>query len=176
VVVSLSLAGSDAHAQASGSTGEHGSIGGSSGKDGKVGRAPEPPKGYHLEQRFPRRVVLAGALLFGIPYALTSLVSAQALAKGGGTAWAWGFAPAVGPFVGVSYISTNSDFAIIAWGVDAFLVADGLCQTIGLGLLVYGLTHPNKVLVPNEAGRLRWLPRALRLSAHEALFGLSEVF
>jgi hypothetical protein len=127
------------------------------------------PPGYELKTRPVRSMVIAGSITFGAPYLISLLTGATELAAQGsdGTKFAPMFAPIVGPFITIG--TAKSDGAGTLW-----LVLDGVAQTAGAVMLVYGLvadekylkratqpgtaellTHPTVMVGPRSAA-LRW--------------------
>jgi hypothetical protein len=135
-----------------------------------------PPEGFTVETQPRWRFVRIGALMFGIAYGVTALGSAQALTKPGADgAWAWGFAPVLGPLVGIAYLHTDG-FPEIGLLVDACLVADALVQAVGASLLVYGIASPQRVLVPKQDALWRFVPRPIHLGPGRVVFGVAGTF
>ena len=122
---------------------------------------PVPP-GYHRSSRIRRGPVIAGSIVFGIFYLVSTAVAAGATDANGRSTDISLWVPGLGPFLQMS--GTTGALAMWALGVD------GLAQSAGLALLIYGLASPRTVLVRNDLG-LRVLPEAhpsgggLRLTA-----------
>lgn len=114
------------------------------------GVSPIPP-GYHAEKRVRRGAVATGASLFGSFYALSALAFSVTEGRYGTGAL---IVPVVGPFITASNVEVNNGFT------RATLVVDGLVQTLGVGLFIYGLSSPQHLLVRDEpaAGRLLVAP------------------
>jgi hypothetical protein len=104
-----------------------------------------PPPGYHVETHARKGLVIGGAVPLGVFWGISSLVAA---ASRNTVAL---YVPAIGPFVQF----TKSDT-----GIEKFLAAfDGVVQSAGLFMLVYGLAVPRTELVENSAS-----PSAFRIS------------
>jgi len=103
-----------------------------------------PPAGYRAETRARKGLIIGGAVTFGSLYMISALAAAAgADANRGETnplAAMW--VPGVGPFIQLA--STTSSTAKV------FLTIDGLAQTSGLVMLVYGLASPKSVFVRND--------------------------
>jgi hypothetical protein len=128
---------------------------------------PVPP-GYQVRKRSVRSMVIAGAVTFGSTYLVSLAVGSTVLAADAtsGKPLAPLFAPVVGPFVAIG--TAHSDGAGTLW-----LVLDGVAQTAGAVVLIYGLaadekylqrgqpsaadilTHPEVMMGPGSAA-LRW--------------------
>ncbi|HVH47714.1 MAG TPA: hypothetical protein VM925_35505 [Labilithrix sp.] len=111
------------------------------------------PPGYRPVARMRKGLVIAGSIVFGTMYffsALGASVDADSHNPSAQALWV----PAVGPFIQMA--STDS-----ATG-KFFLAIDGIGQSGGLFMLVYGLTSPKTVLVRNDLAKtnVRVLPMA----------------
>jgi hypothetical protein len=115
-------------------------------------KAGDPiPNGYRVETRAREWAILVGAVIFGIPY----LLSAGVAAIGTRIKLPFGalFVPAIGPFI-------QMGIAASATG-DLVFAIDGSVQTLGLVLLVYGITSRESVLVRNDVATTRIVPMAM---------------
>jgi hypothetical protein len=133
---------------------------------------PVPP-GYHPAQRMRKGSIVAGAVTFGVLYFISVLVAAAgtdvANASRSSNDLAGLFVPVIGPFITMTKSST-------AMG-DVVLVMDGLGQTAGAILLVYGLTQPQTVLVRDaKFSPPPLLPRPILLGKQGAGLGLVGTF
>lgn len=101
---------------------------------------PIPP-GYQVKTRAVRSLVIAGAITFGAPYLVSLLTGATVLAadSGDGVKTAPLFIPIAGPFVTVG--TARAEGAETFW-----LILDGLAQTGGAVMLIYGLAADEKIL------------------------------
>jgi hypothetical protein len=108
------------------------------------------PSGYHPVQRVRKGFIIAGAVTLGTMYLLTAFGAAIAHdANQNGSADAL-FIPVAGPFLQMSQTSyTTGQFLNIV---------DGLAQTGGLVMLVYGLSSPSTILIRNDVGVRTLLP------------------
>ncbi len=129
---------------------------------------PVPP-GYHPATRIRKGAVIAGAIVFGVFYLFSTAVAAGGSDAGGssGNAEAALWVPGIGPFIQMG--STTS--AIGNWA----LALDGLAQTAGLALFVYGIASPRTVLVRNDLG-LHVVPRVMALGHGGGGLGLVGSF
>jgi hypothetical protein len=129
---------------------------------------PVPP-GYHPTTRVRKGPVIAGSIIFGVFYLFSTLVAAVGSDTSGGSgnpeAALW--IPGIGPFIQMG--STSS--AIGNWA----LAIDGVAQSGGLALLIYGIAAPRTVLVRNDLG-LRLAPRLMALGHGGGGVGLGGSF
>lgn len=126
-----------------------------------------PPRGYHRSTRVRRGPIIAGSILFGVAY-ITTVLAAAGLEDSGDSSYGWLYLPAIGPFIEL----TNS---VTATG-STFLVLDGLTQSAGLALLVWGITSPAPVLVRNQIDTLRVTPVPLLFGRGGSGVGLVGTF
>lgn len=136
------------------------------------------PAGYHAEQRARRGLVIAGAVTFGSMYLLSAMVAAigadshemectyggttpSCRDKGNPVAALW--VPAIGPFIQMAKTDSSTG--------NLFLAIDGLAQTGGVVMAVYGLASPKTVLVRNDLGSVRVVPQVGKSSTGLALVG-----
>jgi hypothetical protein len=109
------------------------------------------PPGYHEDTRTRKGLVIAGAVTFGVFYLISAMTAAvgsdKKLDVDNQALWI----PAVGPFIQLAKSDT---------GVERFFCGlDGIVQTAGATMLIYGLASPKTVLVRNDAGlKLRPVP------------------
>src|SRR5262249_44822941 len=113
------------------------------------------PAGYRVEHRARTGLVVAGALVLGIPYLIgLSAVSTRGDSNGAN----WLLVPAIGPWLAIgarhstcssSTNTSSSERAQCAADILATtgLVFDGLVQTAGATLLIVGLALPKTLLV-----------------------------
>ena len=129
---------------------------------------PIPP-GYHLETRGATKILVAGIAIFGGLYIASALVGGTFVSEGGDEADELGplLIPLVGPFVtmGTSGVDPGEQSGQAPF---ILLLFDGLGQTAGLVMTIYGLAAPDtKRLVRNDQGSERSL-------APEVLVGASS--
>ena len=115
---------------------------------------PIPP-GYRLVERTRTGLVVAGAIVLGVPYVIgLSFVSTHDSDSGAN----WLIVPGIGPWMALgarrtscSQTTTDKDPQCVG---DAFavmgLVFDGILQTTGATLLIVGLAVPKHVLVRQD--------------------------
>jgi hypothetical protein len=130
------------------------------------------PAGYHVEARIRERMVLAGALFFGIPYTLScvaGVVDTDARAL---------IVPVAGPILQLSRRPQTTGDAISdagnRLGTSVLLVADAFAQTSGAIALIVGLAWQKEVLVPDGGVSVRATPMRVGESANG--FGLVGSF
>jgi hypothetical protein len=100
------------------------------------------PYGYRVSTRPIRALVVSGSITFGTTY-FASVVTAAGVLGGNrdnGVPLAPLFFPVVGPFVAIG--TTKSSGVGTLW-----LVLDGIAQTGGMTLLMFGLFGDEKLLV-----------------------------
>jgi hypothetical protein len=107
------------------------------------------PSGYHPSTHIRRGPVIAGSIIFGVFYLFATFAASAATDIHGTSTDPALWIPCVGPFIQMG--STSSALGNWALGVD------GLAQSAGLALLIYGIASPSVVLVRNDLG-LRVLP------------------
>ncbi len=116
------------------------------------------PGGYHLETRPRKGLVVAGPIVFGVPYFLSLSVAASSRYDPD----RWLYAPVVGPFIDlagrkedcttspqgtqITYYNCSDDST-----TRFFLMFDGLMQVSGMTMLILGLALPQQVLVRDDA-------------------------
>jgi hypothetical protein len=107
--------------------------------------------GYHPETRIRKGLVVGGAVTFGVTYLFTALGGAIAtdVARGttsGSSSFLPLFVPAVGPFIAIGTMGAN-----VTGGF--FLALDGLAQSAGIAMFIYGIAAPKTVLVRNDVSK-----------------------
>jgi hypothetical protein len=103
------------------------------------------PYGYHAETRARKGPIIAGALVFGVPYlysAFAASIGEDASRSSGSNPVASLYVPVLGPFLEMS----QTDSATARF----ILILDGAAQATGAALLVYGIMSPKPVLVRND--------------------------
>jgi hypothetical protein len=115
------------------------------------------PPGYTVEERVRRGPIIAGSIVFGVPYMLGLLAaSADDFPNQSG----WLAVPVVGPWV--TLVSREDTCDVPTYdgddysydctdGVQTLLVLDALMQTTGAVLFVWGVSSTKKVLVRDDA-------------------------
>ncbi len=116
------------------------------------------PQGYHLEEHSKRGLVIAGTIVFAIPYTI-----GLSVVGGEGFPNATGFLvlPAAGPWITLAARhntcpndTTNSGYYYNCSDDDSarsLLIFDGLAQTTGAVLLIAGIASTTKQLVRDDA-------------------------
>lgn len=123
------------------------------------------PRGYHVEERPRRGLIIAGALVLGIPWAIgVSVISGENYPNSSG----WLLVPGLGPWITLAArhdSRCSGSSSCIDDGVNAatrtLLVLDGLMQTSGAAMLIVGLASKNKVVTRDFVGSLRFAPAPL---------------
>ena len=123
------------------------------------------PQGYHLEERPRNGLIISGALVTGIPWAIgLAGVSSANFPNSSG----WLVVPALGPWLtlaarhdsGCTY--NNSSDVCFDDGLNALartaLVFDGLVQTAGAVLFIIGVSSKKQVLARDFTGHLQLTP------------------
>jgi hypothetical protein len=115
------------------------------------------PPGYTYVERTRSGMVLAGALVLGIPYTLGLYAAAAADFENGS---GWLVVPAAGPFLMIGARDSKCDDrdgdagdALECAGdvyLTMLLVLDGLAQTAGAALLLIGVTSPKRLWVRQD--------------------------
>lgn len=127
------------------------------------------PPGYHVTTHIRKGLVIAGSVVFGTMWLISSLVAAvssdanQGRSNPDGALWV----PGIGPFVQMANTSSATG--------NFVLVIDGVAQTGGLTMLIVGLTSPKTVLVRNDLG-LHVQPTPMALGRNGGGFGLVGSF
>jgi hypothetical protein len=114
------------------------------------------PWGYHREERVRKGEIVSGAILFGVPYIISTLTAsagADLSNSGESNPVGWLYLPVLGPFIEIS----KSDSA----EANEFLVIDGLCQGIGAALFFHGIYSPRPMLVRNDLALLSVTPASV---------------
>ncbi|MET0791166.1 MAG: hypothetical protein ABW061_06555 [Polyangiaceae bacterium] len=125
------------------------------------------PTGYHLEERPRKGLIISGALLTGIPWAIgLSAVAGSNFPNSSG----WLVVPALGPWLTLAArhdsrcSGSNNDVCIdesLNSAARTILVLDGLMQTAGAVLFIVGVSSNNQVLARNFTGHLRLTPATI---------------
>ncbi len=128
-------------------------------------RAARCLRAIHVEERARRGPVIAGAVVFGVPYVLgLAVASTENFPNSTG----WLVVPALGPWITLAarhrsgfegctdavFSSCNNDDST----TRTFLVLDGLTQATGAILFIYGLSSTKKVMARNFVGSLHLAP------------------
>jgi hypothetical protein len=120
------------------------------------------PQGYHLATRARTGMIVAGAVTFGTLYLISLLVASVgsdvASANGGSNQVAALYVPGIGPFIQMFNSSTATGNVVLA--------IDGLAQTAGLAMLIYGITTPRTVLVRNDLAQTIVTPMRIGQSGY----------
>ena len=113
---------------------------------------PIPP-GYHRESRVRKGLVIAGAIVFGVPYLYSAGIAAigdDVTRNGESNPVQYLYIPVLGPFIEMG--QTDSSTA------RYFLTLDGLAQSAGAFMFIYGLASPKSILVRNDLALLTVMP------------------
>jgi hypothetical protein len=127
-------------------------------------RADRPvPKGYRVERRRLRGLIISGSLVFGIPYAVSLAYAPNEPYLN------WLVVPVVGPLLASEAIRECDDSSFAdqrgcvydTEGVATGLRFDGILQMIGAGLLIPGLAVRRPILVRDPTASLQITPMRL---------------
>jgi hypothetical protein len=136
-------------------------------------QAGEPiPRGYHPVKRARTGAIVAGAVTFGSLYMISLLLAAGSTDSANQlqqTNHESGlYVPVVGPFITMTQTSTTSG--------NMALLLDGLGQTAGAVLLIWGLTSPQTLLIRNDYTRPVILPQPMMVGKSGYGVGVVGVF
>ena len=130
------------------------------------------PLGYHPAQRTRTGAIVGGAVTLGSLYLINAFVASVWTDAVKGTQESNPvtglFVPVLGPFITIPQSSSAT--------ADFFLILDGLGQTTGAILLVWGLTSPQTVLMRDGYAKPWILPRPMVFGKSGAGMGLSGTF
>jgi len=118
---------------------------------------PVPP-GYHPDTRIRKGLVIGGVVPFGVFYLFSAMTAA--IAHDAGEDDDALYIPAIGPFVQLA--KSQSQTAKFFCGLD------GVVQSLGLAMAIYGLAAPKTVLVRNDLAKEQ--PRRQKLDLHPMPF------
>jgi hypothetical protein len=123
---------------------------------------PIPP-GYHMESRPKKGLVIAGPIVFGVPYIFSASVAASSRYSPD----RWLYLPVIGPFADLAARASQqctsntvqvgpgqtdtTESCIDDSGARFTLMLDGLMQTAGATMLILGLALPTHLLVRDDA-------------------------
>jgi hypothetical protein len=142
-------------------------------------RKDEPiPPGYRLEKRPRTGLIIAGAVVTGVPYFIGLSIASAAKFDN-----ATGFLaiPAIGPWLtlaardnsscydrvtGSGTISSSDVYCPADAGVVTLLVMDALIQTTGAILFVIGVASDRELLVRQDVAKLRLTPLRFNGGGH----------
>jgi hypothetical protein len=121
------------------------------------------PQGYYLDEGIRRGPVIAGTIVFGVPYVLGFSIAAGLNFE---SSTGWLALPVAGPWL---TLATREDSCDETDPFDSgceddrairtLLVLDGLMQGVGAILSVWGLTSPRKRLLRNDVSTIVVSPR-----------------
>jgi hypothetical protein len=129
------------------------------------------PDGYHPVQRVRVGAIVGGVVPFAVLYFISLLdASATEDASHGTNKTADGlFIPGIGPFIMMTQTSSSVG--------NVFLAVDGLVQTGGIALAVWGIASPRTVLRRDDPPTaLRLVPRPMLVGRDGAGFGWGGAF
>jgi hypothetical protein len=126
------------------------------------------PRGYHVEERARRGLIIGGALTLGIPWMLgITVASTDDFSNQSG----WLVVPTLGPWITIATRETDKtcSFYSSTGGtstsschddntVRTLLILDGLTQAAGTVMLIAGLSSTKKVLARDFVGSLHFTP------------------
>jgi len=117
------------------------------------------PQGYHLETRVKKGLVVAGSIVFGVPYLFSISVAASSKYEPD----RWFYAPVIGPFANLAARSdecnpnsgTSGSSGTVVCASDSgarfFIMLDGVMQTAGATMFILGLALQTQLLVRDDA-------------------------
>jgi len=106
-------------------------------------REGEPiPYGYHQVNRVRKGMIIAGAITFGVPYLYSGLIASVGDDAGSGSKTEALWLPVLGPFIEMGQTSSTT--------ARYFLAIDGVAQSVGAFLMIYGIAVPKAMLVRND--------------------------
>jgi hypothetical protein len=124
---------------------------------------PVPP-GYHVEERTRKGLVIAGAVVLGVPWVLgVTIASGYDFTNQSG----WLVVPALGPWITIatrdtdticSYAGVSTPNCAEDNSVRTLLILDGLTQAAGAIMLVAGMASTKKVVARDFVGTLHFTP------------------
>jgi len=125
------------------------------------------PRGYHLEERSRRGLIIGGALTLGIPWMLgVTIASTDNFSNQSG----WLVVPTLGPWItlatrnkdncnySVSSAGTTSSNCYEDNSMRTLLILDGLTQAAGTIMLIAGMSSTKKVIVRDFVSNLHFTP------------------
>jgi hypothetical protein len=122
--------------------------------------------GYHVEERVRRGPLIAGPIVFGVPYVLGLTIASEYDFRNQS---GWLVVPVVGPFITAAtrkkdcvstYESSDTPDGECQeeGGMRTVLIMDGLAQATGAILMLWGLTSPVKVQIRNDVAKVNVAP------------------
>lgn len=119
---------------------------------------PVPP-GYYVQESVRRGPVIAGAIVLGVPYVIgVSVASGNNFEDATG----WLVIPAIGPWIALGTRKNDCGDSALDCTNDAaertLLTLDGLMQTTGAVLFIWGLASTSRRLVRNDIVELTITP------------------
>lgn len=119
---------------------------------------PVPP-GYYVQESVRKGPVIAGAIVLGIPYVIGLSVASGNNFEG---STGWLVIPAIGPWIALGTRENDCTDGSFDCTTDSaertLLTLDGLMQTTGAVLLIWGLSSSSKRLVRNDIVELTVTP------------------
>ena len=135
------------------------------------GESDPAPAGYHLEHHWRRKLVVGGAGLFVLAYAFSA--AAAAASSDARALWI----PIGGPVVQMTQLRSNQGDIVQADGLAmVLLVFDCIAQTVGAGMVTYGIAVPENRLVKNGDASFWIAPSPVSLSRGAVGVGLVGSF
>jgi hypothetical protein len=114
-----------------------------------------PPPGFHYEARPRTGAIIAGSVVFGVPYVF-SAIAASAGVAGTTPDLALLYIPVAGPILTLALASPSEPNHCCGSGITAAVAylglgVDAVLQVTGAILLIYGLASKKHTLVPDSA-------------------------
>lgn len=127
------------------------------------------PAGYHVEYRIRKGSVVAGGVIFGLPYGFSVLAGGGMVSEGEPRA-AVLFIPVVGPFIMPAIASADTGL------LSGLLILDGLMQVAGASTLAVGLLSKRRMFVRDDVAKSFVMPVPMRFGANSAGVGVVGTF
>lgn len=139
---------------------------------------PIPP-GYTPSTEIRSGFVIAGAVTLGVTWIFGGIVPGIAGTAAGAGEFGVMFVPAVGPFIAMPVLAAASSGSSGLGAAYAILVIDGLAQSTGAALLLYGLLAQRDVLIRNDKvgnTNVKWMPTPMPMGTAGRGFGVVGTF
>jgi hypothetical protein len=141
---------------------------------------PIPP-GYHPSTEIRQGFVIAGSVTLGVSWVFGGVIPGIIVLAGGGGGYGVPLLiPAIGPFISMGTIAgAAGSGGSVGGAVLAVLAVDGLVQSAGAALLIYGVVAKKDVLVRNDRvgnTTVTWMPTPMAVGQRGQGFGIVGTF